>query len=66
MTMATLIRTTLNWGWLGVQRFSPFSSWWEVWWWAGIHASGEVSERVLCLDRKAAGRESDTGSGLSI
>jgi hypothetical protein len=26
MTKATLIRTTFNWGWFKVQRFSPLSS----------------------------------------
>jgi hypothetical protein len=29
---------------LQFQRFSPLSSWWEAWWYAGRHDAGEGAE----------------------
>ena len=51
MTKATLIKTTFDWGWLKVQRFSPLSSRREH----GSIQAGTVQEelRVLHLVAKA-------------
>ena len=52
ITKATLIRTTLNWGCLQVQRFSPSSSRWEQ---GSIQAGITQAElRVLHICLKAA------------
>jgi hypothetical protein len=45
MTTETLIKKALNWGWLPVKRFNSLSSWWEAWWCAGRHGSGEEAKR---------------------
>jgi hypothetical protein len=52
MTKATLIKTTFDWGWLKVQRFSPLSSRREH----GSIQAGTVQEelRVPPLISKAA------------
>jgi hypothetical protein len=51
--------------WITVERFSPLLSWQKAW----QHATDTVLERqlrVLHLGKQAAGRESDTGPGLSF
>ena len=40
----TLIRQTCNWGWLKVQRFSPWSSWQEAWQHPGRLGVGKRAE----------------------
>ena len=50
MTKATLIKTTFNWGWLTVQRFSPLSSRLEQEKLRDLHLVQETNRRRWLLD----------------
>jgi hypothetical protein len=44
LTTGNLTEENINWGWLTLQRVSPFSSWQEAWQHPGRHGVGEVAK----------------------